>query len=230
MDRDQQNYHAMLRSVLLCFTRHEPAAASPPMMATLRGWLTTEEAALSTDRRRQGDPIAGLAENKELLKKEMVPWAMAAAGIGLSHANFTGNNELARKLNVARSALTEQADIDCRDRCQALLEEVTAATVRPTLVEWGLTDVVAESADDLVDEFSDLIGKPRQLVIERKGATDRIAARMTKVRAGMDGVLDPFMRQYGLPVNTPEGLGPPGVARRLRHGAEGPGPRRPGRR
>lgn len=205
MNRDQQNFHTMVRSVTLCFTQHEGAAASPPMMATLRGTLTTKEAALSTERRRQGDPVAGLAANKDLLQEEMVQWTQAAAGLGLSLAGVTGNDELARQLNVTASELLNLPDLDCRNRCEALLALVSAVPLRTALTDYGLTDALLETADDLIGEFSELIGKPRQLVIARAGATGRIAAIVDELRAFLDDVLDPFMRQYGLPRPTPEG-------------------------
>jgi hypothetical protein len=136
----------------------------------------------------------------------MVQWTMAAVGIAESFANFTGDTELARQLNFAPSTLRGLPDLDCRERCQALLELVSAAVLRAKLTDYGLTDAILETADDMIDEFSDLIGKPRQLVIQRKGATGQIEAIFVEVRAFLDGVLDSFMRQYGLPVQTPEGL------------------------
>jgi len=204
MNRDQQNFHAMLRSVVLCYTEHEGAAAAPPMLATLRGSLTAQEAALSTERRRQGDPVAGLAANKEQIQAGMVQWTMAAVGLGQSLAGVTRQSELARQLTVSASELLNMPDLDCRNRCEALLGLLSAAPLRTQLIPYGLSEAMLETADDLIGEFSELIGKPRQLVIARAGATGRIATIIQETRTFLDEVLDPFMRQYGLPMQTPE--------------------------
>ena len=68
---------------------------------------------------------------------------------------------------------------------------------------YGLTPALEETAQDLLDEYADRIGAPRDARIAYRTAGQQITQAIAEARTILFKRLDPLMRQYTLPTATP---------------------------
>ena len=206
MNKDQRNYHSMTRAVLQTRVDHAAATSAPPALVRVFAAVGTLEARLNAARRRQGKALTPIAENKDALKGDMADAVCVVAGIVEAFAAEKGDRMLAAKANVVPSNITGLPDLDAANRTADLLELVTAENRTALTDDFGLTAEMLEAAGDLLEEFSNLIGKPRTGIIGRKGSGQETDGIIAVLREVFDKRFDPLARQCNVTGTDPASL------------------------
>ncbi len=208
MDTDDKNFHNMLHTVLR--TRADnitvtTAPVAPPAIVTCFEELIGIEARINLHRRRQeGAGLESITTDKKTLRRITCQTIAVVAGMIQSYANATPGQELtAAAADTSFSKLEDGSDQTSANACAAILALITPEN-RPTLAAaYGLTPALEETAQDLLDEYADRIGAPRDARIAYRTAGQQITQAIAEARTILSKRLDPLMRQYTLPTATP---------------------------
>ena len=215
MTADDKAFHNMLHSTVRTRSEHAAASAAPPALVRAFDTLSAIEARLNNWRRKQeGIGLEAITAEKETLQRATAEALLLIAGALQAHAAETNDPILLALANVSLTDLLVLDDTDFANRCAELLAAITP-TLRPLLIsDFGLTEPGIEDAQDLLEEFQQRIGAPREAIGQRKIAGQEITRAITEARQTLKNRLDPLMRQFNVTGTTPEA-----IAKRLFHEA-----------
>lgn len=215
MTADDKAFHNMLHSTVRTRSEHAAASAAPPALVRAFDTLSAIEARLNNWRRKQeGIGLEAITAEKETLQRASAEAILLIAGALQARAAEANDPILLALADVSLTDLLVLDDTDFANRCAELLAAITP-TLRPLLIsDFGLTEPGIEDAQDLLEEFQQRIGAPREAIGQRKIAGQEITRAITEARQTLKNRLDPLMRQFNITGTTPES-----IAKRLFHEA-----------
>lgn len=207
MTADDKAYHAMVHATIRTRSQHAPVSAAPPALVRAFDDLVAVEARLNANRRRQeGSGLEAITEEKLTLQRAAVAAILLVIGTVHSLAGETADTDLLITSSTSTYDLLNLPDQDFANRANDLLGLITPER-RPLLIsDYGLTADMEENARDLLEEFADRIGTPRDEIIARKTAGQEIARAIADARYILKNRLDPLMRQFNLQGTDPATL------------------------
>ena len=207
MTADDKAFHNMLHSTVRTRSEHAAASAAPPALVRAFDTLSAIEARLNNWRRKQeGIGLEAITAEKETLQRATAEAILLIAGALQAHAAETNDPILLALADVSLTDLLVLDDPDFANRCAELLGAITP-TLRPLLIsDFGLTEPGIEDAQDLLEEFQQRIGAPREAIGQRKIAGQEITRAITEARQTLKNRLDPLMRQFNVTGTTPEAI------------------------
>lgn len=197
MDRSQQNFHNMVRTVLRTRIDHATATNSPAALVRYFNRIAELEAVLNASRRALGIGLAPVTETKNLLKEPAVTAVCAILGMVEAHASETGKAKLALEAHVVPSAF-EGGELDAANQMLNLLLLISAPVATVLKSDHGLTDAALTEAFGLVDEFAKAVGSPRSAFANQTGHQGIIDYAIGEIRRVLETQLDPMARQFDL--------------------------------
>ncbi len=197
MTADDKAYHNMLHSTVRTRSEHAAASAAPPALVRAFDTLSAIEARLNSWRRKQeGIGLEAITAEKETLQRATAEALLLIAGALQAHAAETNDPILLALADVSLTDLLVLDDPDFANHCAEILDAITP-TRRPVLLaDYGLTEDGIEDATDLLEEFTQRIGAPRQAIGQRKVAGEEITRAIKEARALLKNRLDPLVRQF----------------------------------
>jgi len=150
-----------------------------PEMAEARGQIEGFKEAweeffpLVHEIRRQGvasmDLVTGGTTETKVMIREKLAGEAAKISVGLViFAEVSGNAVLEEKAHVTKTAMLGGREVETADRADALL--LLAVTHVDQLGKYAVKQERLDRFEGLCQEFSELIGRPRAIILERKTA------------------------------------------------------------
>ena len=207
MTADDKAYHNMLHSTVRTRSEHAAASAAPPALVRTFDALSAIEARLNNWRRKQdGIGLEAITAEKDTIQRATAEALLPIAGAIQSHAAETNDPILLALADISITDLIAQSDLDFANRCAEILAAITP-TRRPLLIaDFGLTEEGIEDTSDLLEEFQQRIGAPREAIGQRKLAGQEIERAIAEARHLLKNRLDPLMRQFNQTGTTPEAI------------------------
>ena len=207
MTSDDKAFHNMLHSTVRTRSEHAAVSAAPPALVRAFDTLSAIEARINNWRRSQdGIGLEAITAEKETLQRAAAEAIHPIAGALQALAAETTDPILLALADVSITDLIVLDDPVFANRCTDILAAITPAR-RPTLItDYGLTEDGIEDAQDLLEEFTQRIGAPRQAIGQRKIAGEEITRAITEARQLLKNRLDPLMRQFNQTGTTPESI------------------------
>ena len=109
---------------------------------------------------------AGLTENKEALREELAEKTASLSACIVAFAKNRPDENLAQKAHITKTMIASGRNVDAADRVESLL--TLTQDLLPELGGYGVTAARLEQINALNQSFSDLIGRPRAIIGERK--------------------------------------------------------------
>ncbi len=169
MNRRQLNRLNMYRGVerLTTDPEHQDAVQKIPAFAredqAFRGLLPQIQ---QTSKRARAMITGGITETTESLREELASVATCVSSAVVAFAEASGDTELSRSSYVTRSSVAYGRADDSAEICDNLL---AAALARAGgLGDYGINRDLLDEFDELIQDFSERIGRPRQTINKRK--------------------------------------------------------------
>ena len=197
MDRSQQNFHNMTRTVLRTRIDHPDATNSPSALVRYFNRVGELEAVLNASRRALGIGLAPVTETKNLLKEPAVMAVCLVMGMVEAHASETGKTKLALEAHVVPSDFAG-GELDAANQMLNLLQLITSPILTVLKADHGLTDAALTEARGMVDEFANAVGSPRSAFANQTGHQGIIDWVIPEIRRVLETQLDPMARQFDL--------------------------------
>lgn len=198
MNRDDQNFHNMVRAVLQTRVDHPVAASSPLVLVQIFNTVSSLEALLNSARRAAGEELEPITLAKDELKRLMADAVCVPLGMLEAKASIAGNTKLALQAHVVPSDFTGLGDQDAANHALNVMELLTGPEVTALKATFGLTDAQHTLALGLVDEFARAVGSPRSAIVNREAHAAIAGSVIDQIRHILTTQLDPMMRQYDL--------------------------------
>ena len=112
----------------------------------------------------------GVTLNKKAIETMLVDKVLIIAGAGFAYAVEEKNFEMKQTFDHNRTGLTELRDAVLMKQCDEIL--TAAQGIIGPLAAFGPTPANLTELDDLIESFSTLIVAPREVISERKTATE----------------------------------------------------------
>jgi len=146
----------------------------------------------------------GITESIEMIRENLANLAVTISCGLVAYADETGNVELAASGHVTRSDIAYGRSLDAAEIADHLLAAALARAGE--LTESGITQPLLVEFDDLIQDYSDRIGRPRATITERKtiraslpdlfDAADRHLAQMDRLAEVLKHTFPAFVAEY----------------------------------
>ncbi len=184
MNRRQLNKFHMLLAVRSVVTDPDSADARakiPKFQADSDEFVATVDQIRRQSLAKHALVTEGATETKVALREKL-----AAAGAKISAglvlwAEVNGNAELAHRAHLTKTTLMAERELETVDRAKALL--LLASKHVTHLKDYAVTQERLDEFARLCEAFSDHIGRPRSIILERKLATRSLAELLQKADA-----------------------------------------------
>ena len=109
---------------------------------------------------------AGLTVNKEALREQLAEQTASLSACVVAFAKNRSDEHLAQKAHLTKTTISSGRNVDAADRVENLL--TLTQELLPQLGGYGVTAERLERINALNQSFSDLVGRPRAVIGERK--------------------------------------------------------------
>jgi len=109
---------------------------------------------------------AGLTVNKEALREQLAEQTASLSACVVAFAKNRSDEHLAQKAHLTKTTISSGRNVDEADRVENLL--ALTQELLPQLGGYGVTAERLEQINALNQSFSDLVGRPRAVIGERK--------------------------------------------------------------
>ncbi len=125
-----------------------------------------------TQQEIQKGKTTGVTENKQKEEDRLIRITLEFASVVHSYASLIGDNELKQNVNYSPTDLKSARDTDLRAICQSVHR--IAESVLSGLADYGKTQEDLDKLQTAIDDFSEMLSKPRAAIGTRTTATSRL--------------------------------------------------------
>jgi hypothetical protein len=125
-----------------------------------------------TQQEIQKGKTTGITENKQKEEDKLIQTTLEFASSIHSYAALIGDNKLKENVNYSPTDLKSARDTDLRAICQSIHK--TAESVISELADYGKTPEDLDKLQKAIDDFSEILSKPRSAIGTRATATSTL--------------------------------------------------------
>lgn len=125
-----------------------------------------------TQQEIQKGKTTGITENKQKEEDRLIQITLEIASAVHSYASLIGDNGLKSNVDYSPTELKSARDTDLRAICQSVHR--TAESVISGLADYGKTQEDLDKLQKAIDDFSEMLSKPRSAIGTRATATSRL--------------------------------------------------------
>ncbi len=184
----------MLMAVLVTLNKFKSAWEGNPVMVTAVNNLQARVDLLNAMDIAQKATSKGITQTKEQAKTAMINLAYGHIMAGRAYATSINNLTLKQTLNYTHSDLIRAKDTDVFDIGQIVHDALSP--IINSMANYGATPATLTALQTAVDNFSDMIGKPRSQKAVTITATKNVKDVILETRAFNKDILDPLIEQY----------------------------------
>ena len=142
----------------------------------------------------QEGQTVGISENKQKDEDEMIDKTIEIGSAVFAYASDISNNELREKIDYSPSSLRRARDTILKDRCQLVHDE--ANNVIANLSDYGIAAADLTDLQNAIDNYVDIIAKPRTAIGTRATATTQIVDLLKLGDNVLNDRMDRLVEQY----------------------------------
>ncbi|MCG3167393.1 MAG: hypothetical protein POELPBGB_03183 [Bacteroidia bacterium] len=143
---------------------------------------------------RQQRTTKGVTGDKKVKKAALIEKMLVVSGGIQSFANDTGNQELYELVNFTSSDLEKVGDSLLIDRANLIL--TTGNTHAADILPKGITAIILGELQTLITEYDELAPSPRNLISNKKTATEQLVTLFGETDELLKKNLDKLMMQF----------------------------------
>ena len=147
---------------------------------------------LDTLARRESEPLVGIAQDKESLKRAICEDALPLAGALRALAGELGDGELRAQMDVTLSDLASRRDCDCAGYCESITEKAESNQEK-LIADYGISATQLDTFAAVLEAFDAAIGKPKHAISRRKKIAGAIKITIKEIDAFLEDTLDELM-------------------------------------
>jgi hypothetical protein len=136
----------------------------------------------------------GTTTAKGRLKEKMLMDVMILAGALKAYASVNEDAALAKDVSVTISDLKRYKETDIDDVCASILNKAKA--VIKDLKDFGATKAEVDAATASINEFRDLVGKPKSAIMKIKSLNEQTAALFKASDKLLEEQMDSLMVRF----------------------------------
>jgi hypothetical protein len=200
MNSDLQNrlnsHHAILRvseENQTIWKDKKPKAFTKKMAELVIGVADLEHLAAM-----QSADITGIVKDKEAAQEALIACMLTTAGAMLSYFADNKDQTSYTRIRLTESDLRNARDAAISQMAQMLLELLgPLSKLKPSLAEdYNISPAMFEQLNAKLQAYSDVLGKPRAALANRKSATSRLQARSESLDALYEQHLDHLILSF----------------------------------
>lgn len=194
MNSRQENKLSMYLGEKKILTDYNATWVAIPGFATVVSTFFSKITLIQTTENRQQRTTKGVSTDKKNKKLELIDKMLVVAGGIMSFANDTDDNELFELVNFTKSELEHIGDTLLLDRANLVLTagNTHAADILPK----GITAVILGDLQTLITEYETLVVAPRDLIVDKKTATEQLVVLFSDTDDLLKNNLDRLMMQF----------------------------------
>jgi len=144
---------------------------------------------------QQEKELGGVTVDKGKTRLILIGWMVEVGGAVHSSAHKTGNNTLMSRVNYKQSEIKRLNQPELLSVAGVILEEAQGLSAAD-LLEEGIHQEDLTTFQNVIAEFDDVQSAPKEAVIDRAGATEKIRALLAEARGIVKNSLDKLAPQY----------------------------------
>lgn len=194
MTDKQENKRSMYIAVQKVCNANNSVWSGLPAFVDAFGNFENTIADIDTQRQIQEGKTTGITENKQKEEDEMIQISLEVAAAVYAYASKIGDNELRDKVSYSPSYLRKSRDTILKDICQVIHDE--ADKVIANLADYGKTPADLTQQQKEIDDFADILAKPRTAIGTRATATTQLVELFQNSDDVLKNQLDKLMLTY----------------------------------
>ena len=194
MNSRQENKLSMYLGEKKILTDYNATWVAIPGFATVVSTFFSKITLIQTTENRQQRTTKGVSTDKKNKKLQLIDKLLVAAGGIMSFANDTDDNELFELVNFTKSELEHIGDTLLLDRATLVL--ATGNTHAADILPKGVTAVILGDLQTLITEYETLVVGPRDLIVDKKTATEQLVVLFSDTDDLLKNNLDRLMMQF----------------------------------
>jgi hypothetical protein len=143
----------------------------------------------------QEKDLKGITTDKDKTKLTMSDWMIEVSGAVHSYAHGIGNNTLMSRVAYKRSEIRRMDQPELLAAAGVVLEEAQRIPAEALLKE-GICPDDLISMQNLIADFNNVKSGPKEAVIDRSGATEKVRALFAEAKGIIENSLDKLAPQY----------------------------------
>jgi hypothetical protein len=186
MTNKQESKYSMELVLRDFLNQNATITATIPNFGTLFPTFTANINQIQVIREQQEADKTGIADNKEMLRADLIAKTMDVIRKTEAYAKMTNNAVLAKEVHYSESDLKKVSDTILKDRALLIYDRANANLA--ALATYGITAATLTALKSAIDLFSASIPKPRLGITEKKQATDQL----DKLFKANDAIIEKF--------------------------------------
>ena len=159
-------------------------------------WLERVENIEALNTQRSQLDSRGVTLDKQARRERLVRAALAVAQPAQAWALENENAELAEIFSVSETALLRGRGQDAIDLSQTVYDTASVSATAAALTAHGVTGAKLKALQDAIKKFSAVLSKPRERIVSRKTATERLALEFREAERCLTEGLDLLISQF----------------------------------
>lgn len=193
MDTKSTNSLNMLQTTQVCLETNKALFKDIPALVKASSELDSIVDDILGAQRQQASK-EGLADAKNLVRKELAEAAHEIAALTHACATENGFDAIAKRTDLSATGVQAGTEAEFVDRCKGILAD--ADEVTDDSGDFGVTTAKIKNVKDLLAEFEDLKPKPRAGAAIGKSATRRLETLLRRASVLLKNRLDRLMVQF----------------------------------
>jgi len=194
MDDNQENYLSMINKVQEVLHTYQTIFEKNKIILNTLASIDQWEKKVQDAHIRQQFDYSTLIEEKNKAKAKLVTQSVVLISIVRSYAADIDDNDLYKKVNYSKSAISHLRDNVIHDFGQFLLEQAT--NLFDTLTNYGLTQEYLDKYKTTVKTYTAAIPKPGAAIAKKAEATKELKYAVSELKKLVNRKLDNNMLLY----------------------------------
>ena len=194
MTDNQENTRSMFLSVQKTCNDNKSIWSDLPAIVNTFNKFENIISEIDVQRQIQEGVTSGVTESKHKEEEEMTQITLQIAANVYAYASLINDHELKNRVNYSPSTLRNARDTILKDICQSVHD--AASEVVSELGDYGVTPETLEKQQKEIDDFVDMIAKPRTAISTRATATARLEDLINEGNDLLRDQLDKLMVNY----------------------------------
>ena len=194
MTDKQENKRSMFTSVKNLLYAHNGIWAGIPALEDAYEKFENILLKIDSQAQLQAGNIKGITKQKQKEEDEMIQFALEMATTVKAYASVIGDNDLKDKVSYSPSELRNSRDTVLKDICQNIHD--IAQNVISELGDYGKTPEDLQQLQQEIDDYAEILSKPRDAVATRAAATSELANLFQQADEILINQIDNLMVSY----------------------------------
>lgn len=195
MDKRQTKQHASNELIVKEATNDPESLELVPSFKKSIVRLGEINAEIDSLETQQGKDLGGIATNKKIVRLSLIDWMLEVGGAVHSSASETGNYTLKSRVDYKQTVINRMEQLELISVAGIILKEAQSLTAE-ALLEQGISPEDLATFQSLIDKFKGVQSSPKEAIIDRSGATEKIGTLLAEARGIIKNSLDKLALQY----------------------------------